>query len=195
MKTKLASLFVLIALFLASCTPNNPQPNPSPNNGLNMNVKWSFNLDNTILNWTGIYNIDEITFDYTLTSNDLGVSVQQLGFEQYSVIMSKGNPLINASSDFNAYFNCSIPNNIGSVNITTANSPLSMSEYSAFEIQTLNYSCSASLPNSNITVNVTEIVPNSSHTALVKGNFSGVIGKYGGGTVNISGSFESYDKF
>jgi hypothetical protein len=181
-------LIMPLIILIFGCTKNN-------NNGLNMDVKWTFNLDNTSLNWTGNYSINETTFDYTLTSNDIGVCVQQLGGEQYSVIMSKGNPSINVGSDFNAYFNCSIPNKIGSVNITTANSPLSMSDYSCFEIQTLNYTCSASLPNSNITVNVTEISPNSSHTALVKGNFSGVIGKYGGGTVNISGSFESYDKF
>jgi hypothetical protein len=31
MKTKLFSCIVLSALLLASCTPNNPQPNPSPN--------------------------------------------------------------------------------------------------------------------------------------------------------------------
>ena len=182
MKTKLFSFIVLSALLLASCTPNNPQPN--------MNVKWTFNVDNTSLNWNGIYSIDETTFDYTCTSNDLGVCDQQLGGEQYSVRMSKGNETITASNDFNAFFNCTILNKIGSVNITTANSPLSL-----FEIQTLNYSCSASLPNSNITVTVTEIVPNSAHTALVKGNFSGIIGKYGGGSVNISGSFESYNKF
>ena len=162
---------------------------------LNMNVKWAFNLDNTSLNWNGTYSIDGTTFDYTRTSNDIGVCDQQLGGEQYSVRMSKGNETITASNDFNAFFNCTILNKIGSVNITTANSPLSLSNYSCFEIQTLNYSCSASLPNSNITITVTEIVPNSAHTALVKGNFSGIIGKYGGGSVNISGSFESYNKF
>jgi hypothetical protein len=163
--------------------------------GLNMNVKWTFNLDNNSLSWTGNYSIDETTFDYTCTSNEKGVCDQQLGGEQYSVRMSKGNGTITTSSDFNAYFNCTIFNKIGSANITTANSPLSLSNYSCFEIQTSNFSCSASLPNSNITVYVTEIIPNSTHTALVKGNFSGVIGKYGGGVVNISGSFEAYNKY
>jgi hypothetical protein len=41
MKTKLASLLVLTALFLASCTPNNPQPNPSPNTTI---TSWKFTI-------------------------------------------------------------------------------------------------------------------------------------------------------
>jgi hypothetical protein len=31
MKTKIFSFILLTALFITSCTPNNPQPNPSPN--------------------------------------------------------------------------------------------------------------------------------------------------------------------
>ncbi len=191
------SLLIPILLIIFGCKKSTKNSNSSNNNGnsINMIVKWTFTLDNSTLSWSGNYNIDQTTYNYTCTSSDKGACDQQLGNEQYSVKMAKGNSSISSSSDFNACFNCTIPNKIGSVIINTANSPLSLSSYSAFEIQTLNYSCSASLPNSNITVNVTEIVPNSSHTALIKGNFSGVIGKYGGGVVNISGTFEAYNKF
>jgi hypothetical protein len=174
----------LVLFFLSGCDKKNE---------LTMTVKWDLNIDNENISWEGDLLIDPITYDYTCTSSVPGICNQQLGGEQYSVIMSKGNQEILTNNDFNMFFNCSVLNKIGST-VITPNMPYDPVD-PKFEIQSLNNVCSATLPNSNITINITEIIEKSPHTALVKGNFSGVIGKYSGGTASISGSFEAYNKF
>lgn len=174
----------LVVFLLSGCDKNNE---------LSMTVKWNLNIDNNNLSWEGNYLIDPITYNYSCTSSVPGNCNQQLGGEAYSILMTKGNTEITTNNDFNMCFNCTILNKIGTT-VISANNPTAPIN-TMFEIASLSNVCSATLPNSNITINITEIIENSPHTALVKGNFSGVIGKYSGGTANISGSFEAYNKF
>jgi hypothetical protein len=42
MKTKIFSFIILTALLITSCTPNNPQPNPTPSTPQTYSVKYRF---------------------------------------------------------------------------------------------------------------------------------------------------------
>jgi hypothetical protein len=178
-------LFGITFLPSSSCTKKKNEP-------LQLNVKWNINIDGTQNSWQGVYYINPFTLnEISFESEEEGKCIQQSGGGRYIVVMEKKWTSSPSNNSINLGFRCSINDTIGSVNLTTSNYTY---EYSHFNINTKNGNYLSSLPNSNITLNITEVNTDDNGLGVVKGNFSGVIGKQTGGTANISGYFEAFTR-
>jgi hypothetical protein len=174
-KLKLANLFNTFflgfgILVISSCNQNNPQPN-QPSTGTVL--QWNVTIGGQNYSWQGSYP-DNMTGGSALAASN-GTSTQP-----FSIVCGK---------DGGTFIGISLPvYNSGSFSLNSSN--YAISNYISFtESGSPNYSTSY---GGSVTVNVTQFP--SSVNGVIKGTFSGTIGKssaLGGGTAPISGSFDA----
>jgi hypothetical protein len=192
-KTTMIKIRYWLFPFLISllCVINNSCTKPK-NKLIEIKTKWNINIDGIVTSWEGVYSIHPFYFSViSCNSNEEGQCIQQnLGVGYYNILMTKGNTNVFTQNSISVGLNINTGNTIGTTTINSA----SFNSNSTFDIKTYNSEYKSYLPNTNITVNITEVPSNNDRIGLLKGNFSGVIGKLGGGTSNISGSFEAFTK-
>jgi len=171
------SVLTATAAVFSGCQQNNPQPNGS------VTIKWNATINGQNYTWQDTYP---------------EASTNATGGSQYTKSSNGGQIILANGGDFNALqINMSNPNmtssgnyTISSANYSTYNSFSVMNGANAQNMLSIAY-------GGNITINITTFPSNTvsangvSSNAIVKGNFSGTIGNSSGGTVPISGSFES----
>lgn len=171
------ALVGIIGVSILSCNPDNPQPSGSTI------IKWNLTLDGQNYSWQDSYPESSTSASggsqYTLQSNGIGQFIFSNSGTMNGIMMTISKSAMNST---------------GSYTFSQSN----YSTNSMFSI--MNNTNSTQLNNAyggNIVLNITTLPSNSvsnngvSSSALVKGNFSGTIGKATGGTSTISGSFES----
>ena len=168
MKTKLSSLLVLTALFLASCTPNNPQPNPSRNTTSTNSVTamWQGTIDGNAYNYTGTYVNLISTSNYMNNPGKSEGSYGNVQLDKGVIPNSNGNPI-----SMNLMFPANV-NLLGSHALNSNNNGYSLGILFNNGSSTA-WIASSGHANSNITLNITEFPSNIG--GLIKGNFSGVL--------------------
>jgi hypothetical protein len=169
---------IMISSLFLGCNPNNPQPNGTAS------IKWNMTIDGINYSWQGTYPESSTSASggsqYILQSGGPGqIILSNSGTGQgisvsisHSNMTGVGSSLFNQSnSSTNSFFSIMDGTNV-------------MNSYSN------EYGGSLSL---NITTFPSNTVQENgiSNSALVKGNFSGTLGKASGGTSTVSGSFES----
>ncbi len=168
MKTKLSSLLVLTALFLASCTPNNPQPNPTSSNN-SVTASWQGTIDGNSYNYTGTY------VNLNSTSNYMNNPGKSEG-TYHTVNLAKG--VIPGNNGDDIVIAISFPTNVSVVGTHILNQN-SNNGYQVVVGKNIGngvtgFTGSSFYFNSNVTLNITEFPSNIG--GLIKGNFSGVFG-------------------
>jgi hypothetical protein len=174
-KSKLVRVFNTLFLgfgiiVIASCNPDNPQPN-NPSTGTAL--QWNVTIDGQTYSWQGSY--PNNLGGGTATAGSNGTSSQPFSI---ACVGPGGTSL-----------GISLPvYNSGTYNLNSSN--YALSNYIAVVLNgTPNYSTSY---GGTVTVNVTQFPSNVN--GVIKGNFSGTIGKspaLGGGTTPITGSFDA----
>jgi hypothetical protein len=174
-KSKLVRVFNTLflgfgILVISSCNPDNPQPNnPSTGSAL----QWTLNIGGQTYSWQGSYP-DNLTGGSAIGGTN-GTSSQP-----FSIACQK---------DGGKMLAISLPvYNSGTYTLNSSN--YALSNFIAFtESGSPNYSTAY---GGSVTVSVTQFP--SSVNGVIKGTFSGTIGKssaLGGGTTTISGSFDA----
>jgi hypothetical protein len=175
--TSKATIFIGLVYIFIGCQPDDPQPNGS------VTIKWNATLNGQNYTWQDTYPEASTNAaggsQYSKSSNGGQITlVSGGGFNSFQIIMS--NPNMYSTGTYN----------ISSANFSTYNSFSVMDGANAQNMLSIAY-------GGNVTINITTFPSNTvsangvSNNAIVKGNFSGTIGKSSGGTVPISGSFES----
>lgn len=171
MKTKLYSLILLAVLFLVSCTPNNPQPNPTSSNN-SVTASWQGNIDGNSFSYIGIYNVFNTLV--SSTSNYMNNPGRSEG-TYASVNLDKG--VVPGTNGNTITMILYFPMNVNIVGTHILNNSNNNGYY--LNILSNNgtssgWMASSLYANSNITLNITEFPTNIG--GLIKGNLSGVAG-------------------
>ncbi len=167
--------FFLVGLLFIGCNPKNPEPN--------VKIQWNVILDGQNYSWEGIY-------PESSTSN--------LGGCQYSLDGDVGNISMSNTGTSQGLI----------INLTKS----SMNTSGSYDFNQLNYSANSTMTimnnsnglttmstgfGGNVNLNISTFATNSvssdgvSISTVLKGSFSGTIGKTSGGTSIITGSFEA----
>lgn len=167
----------IIGISIISCNPDNPQPSGSTI------IKWNLTLDGQNYTWQDSYPESSTSASggsqYTLQSNGLGQILLSNSGTMNGIMISISKTAMTSTGSYTFNQSNYSSNSMFSIMNNTNNTQLN----TAF--------------GGNIVVNITTFPSNSasvngvSSSALVKGNFSGTIGKATGGTSTISGSFEA----
>jgi hypothetical protein len=160
-------LTFLAILILASCTPNNPQPNTTSSNN-SVTASWQGTIDGNSYNYTGTYVNLNSTSNYMNNPGRADGTYASVKLDKGVVPGTNGNPI-----NMNLIF----PANVNLVGTHVLNN--SNNNGFALGILSNNGSNTATIAssghaNSNITLNITEFPNNIG--GLIKGNFSGVLG-------------------
>jgi hypothetical protein len=170
-------LIGIIGISILGCNPDNPEPNGS------VIIKWNMTLDGQNYSWQDTYPESSTSAtgssQFTLQSNGVGQFILSNSQSMNGLTISITKSAMNNAGSYS--FN--------QTNYTT-NSSFSIINSANGTIQNNSFGGSVVL---NITVFPTNSVSVNgvSTSSLVKGSFSGTIGKSAGGTSTLSGSFES----
>jgi hypothetical protein len=171
------SVLTATAVVFSGCQPDNPQPNGS------VTIKWNATINGQNYTWQDNYpqSSTNVTGGSQYSKSSNGGSVQLAkGADMSNLQIVMSSPNMTSTGSFS----------ISSSNYSTFNSFYVLDGANPQNMLSTSY-------GGNITVNITTFPTNSvsangvSSNPIVKGNFSGSIGNTSGGTVSISGSFES----